>query len=271
MNKVRNAAVAGKFYSGNERELRNDIEKLLESASNKKEYENIFGLVCPHAGYIYSGKTAAFAYNTIKNKTYKTVVVISPSHYEYFRGSSIYDGDGYETPLGVVTIDIEMRDKLITQSDLIFSGEKGHGQEHALEVQLPFLQTVLNNFRVLPIVIGDQRENFVYELAEKLADVIDDRTLIVASSDLSHFYSKEQAQKLDSVVDSNISNFNYQKLMQDLEMENCFACGGGGIVSLMKAAELKNINNAEVLSRTDSGDVSGDNTGVVGYLSAVIF
>jgi len=271
MNKIRKPAVAGKFYSADERELKKDIIKFLDSAENQKHYENIFGLICPHAGYMYSGKTAAYAYNTIKNKNYETVVVISPSHYEYFNGCSIYDGDAYETPLGIIPINTKMREKLTIGSETIFNGENGHEKEHALEVQLPFLQTVLKNFQLLPIVIGNQSENIVTELAEKLAELIDEKTLLVASSDLSHFYSKETAKIFDSIVEYDITNFKYQKLMHDLETEKCFACGGGGIVSLMKTAELKNFNKSEVLSMTDSGDISGDNSSVVGYLSAIIF
>jgi len=271
MSVVRKPAVAGMFYPANESELRNEVSLLLDIAVNEKKYNDVFGIVCPHAGYVYSGKTAAFAYNSIKGKSYKTVIVISPSHYEYFQGSAIYNGDAYQTPLGIVEIDKRMRNKLAENAETIFIAENGHRKEHALEVQLPFLQTVLKDFRLVPIVIGDQRDIFINELALKLADVVDENTLIVASSDLSHFYSKEKADKFDSIVEDKISNFDYQKLQDNLMKENCFACGGGGIVALMKAAELKGCKKAEVLSRTDSGDVTGDNASVVGYLSAVIF
>lgn len=270
MKIVREPAVAGLFYPADESELRNEISLLLDIAVNKKEYENIFGLVCPHAGYVYSGKTAAHAYNVIKNKNYETVIVISPSHYEYFGGSSIYNGDAYKTPLGIIEINDKMRNELAEGNSTIFIGENGHGREHALEVQLPFLQTVLENFQLVPITIGDQRDVFVNELAFKLAEVVDDKTLIVASSDLSHFYKKGIADKFDTIVEDNILNFNYRKLQNDLLNENCFACGGGGIAALMKVAETKGFKNTEVLSRTDSGDITGDNSSVVGYLSAVI-
>jgi len=270
MGVVRKPAVAGMFYPAKESELRNEVSLLLDITANEKKYDNVFGIICPHAGYVYSGKTAAYAYNSIKGKNYKTVIVISPSHYEYFQGSAIYNGDAYQTPLGIVEIDKRMRNQLAENAETIFIAENGHRKEHALEVQLPFLQTVLKDFKLVPIVIGDQRDIFINELALKLADVVDENTLIVASSDLSHFYSKEKADKFDSIVEDNISNFDYQKLQDNLMKENCFACGGGGIAALMRAAELKGYKKAEVLSRTDSGDVTGDNSSVVGYLSAVI-
>jgi len=270
MEAIRKPAVAGMFYPVNENELRNEVSLLLDIATNEKKYDNVFGIICPHAGYVYSGKTAAYAYNAIKRKNYKTVIVISPSHYEYFQGSAIYNGNAYQTPLGIVEIDKEMRNELSKNTETIFIAENGHRKEHALEVQLPFLQTVLKKFKLVPIVIGDQRNIFINELALKLAEVVDENTLIVASSDLSHFYNKETADKFDSIVKDNILNFDYQKLQDNLLKENCFACGGGGIVALMKAAEMKGCKKAEVLSRTDSGDVTGDNSSVVGYLSAVI-
>ncbi|NMB80298.1 MAG: AmmeMemoRadiSam system protein B, partial [Ignavibacteria bacterium] len=152
----------------------------------------------------------------------------------------------------------------------IFRGIQGHRAEHAVEVQIPFLQVMLKDFSIVPIVLGDQNRNFVYELADKIAAVIDDKTLIVASSDLSHFYSRSMADKLDSVVEKNIANNDYEKLQSDLETGRCEACGGGAIVAMMRAANLVNKNKSKVLARTNSGDVTGDYTEVVGYLSAVM-
>jgi hypothetical protein len=119
--------------------------------------------------------------------------------------------------------------------------------------------------------MGDQSKRNIDALAKKLAEVADDDTLIVASSDLSHFYSKSQADKLDSVVEKRVREFDFESLQFDLENHTCEACGGGPIVALMKAANLKNIRHSMVLSRTDSGDVTGDNSEVVGYLSAVFY
>lgn len=271
MKKIRPPHVAGYFYPADPETLRNDIQKMLSQAKLEKSFGRIVGIVSPHAGYMYSGKTAAYAYNALKGKNYKTAIVISPSHAEYFPGISVYDGEGYETPLGIVEIDEEKANKLVEGSKLIFRGINGHRREHALEVQIPFLQSVLDNFKIVPVVMGDQSSVFVNELAKKLAEVLDEETIIVASSDLSHFYNANEADKLDSIVEKRINEFNYEQLQKDLETHKCEACGGGPIVAMMKAASLKNFTKANVLKRTDSGDVTGDKSEVVGYLSAVVY
>jgi AmmeMemoRadiSam system protein B len=269
--KIRNQQVAGYFYPAEKDKLQKDITLMLQLAKTEKSFDKIFGIISPHAGYIYSGRTAAYAYNLLKNKNYKTVIIISPSHSEYFPGISIYDGDAYETPLGIVEIDQAVTDKLVENSKTIFRGVQGHRKEHALEVQIPFLQSVLTNFKIVPIVMGDQSKRFVDELAQKISEVADNSTLVIASSDMSHFYSSNEADRLDSVVEKRISEFDFENLLKDLDRHDCEACGGGPISVMLKAASLKNINKSFVLNRSDSGDVTGDKSEVVGYLSAVVY
>ena len=271
MKQVRHSQVAGFFYPSDPQKLKKEISLLLDIAKPQKSYDKIFGIVAPHAGYVYSGKTAAYAYNLLKDKNIKTVIVISPSHSEYFPGVCIYEGDAYESPFGEMEVDKLKAEKLCEESRIIFKGVQGHRKEHALEVQLPFLQSVIKDFKIVPIVIGDQGKMFVDELAKKLSEVYDENTLIVASSDLSHFHNSETANQLDSIVEKRINDFDFEKLQKDLELNNCEACGGGPIVALMKAASLLNVNHSEVLIRTNSGDVTGDKSEVVGYLSAVIY
>jgi len=271
MNYVRPPQVAGYFYPSNPDKLRKELKLLLDVAKPKEKIEKVFGIVSPHAGYVYSGKTAAHAYNLLIGKKYKRVVVISPSHSEYFPGICIFEGDAYETPLGILEVDKEFREKLETDDGIIFKGYEGHKREHALEVQLPFLQTVLEDFKIIPVVMGDQSRRNIEALAKKLAEVADDETLIVASSDMSHFYSKSKADKLDSIVEKRVREFDFNSLQNDLDNHNCEACGGGPILVLMKAANLKNIRHSMVLHRSDSGDVTGDSKEVVGYLSAVVY
>lgn len=271
MNQIRQAQVAGYFYPSDPQKLNKEISEMLDNSKIGRSFKNIFGIVVPHAGYIYSGNTACYAFNLIRDKKYKTVVVISPSHSEYFPGISVYEGDAYETPLGVIEVDREKAEKLCEDSRIIFKGVQGHGREHALEVQLPILQSVLKDFKIVPIVIGDQGKMFVDELAVHLVNIYDEHTLIVASSDLSHFHDSVTADHLDSIVEKRINDFDFNKLQSDLESNNCEACGGGPIVAMMKTASLLNITHSEVLKRTDSGDVTGDKNEVVGYLSAVIY
>lgn len=269
--KIRHQQVAGYFYPAEKEKLQKDITEMLKTAKTEKSFDRIFGIVAPHAGYVYSGKTAAYAYNLLNDKTYKTVIVISPSHAEYFPGISIYDGDAYETPLGIVEIDHTMTNKLVENSRLIFKGIQGHRKEHALEVQIPFLQSVLNGFKIVPIVMGDQSKMFVDELADKISKVVDESSLIVASSDMSHFHSADEADSLDSIVEKRINDFDFEQLLKDLSDNECEACGGGPIATMMKAASIKNITNSLVINRSDSGDITGDKSEVVGYLSAVVY
>lgn len=271
MNGYRRPAVAGLFYPSNPVRLHNEINTLL-TPGNKEDFTGkIFGIIAPHAGYIYSGKTAAFAYNLLKGRNIGKVIILSPSHREFFPGSCIYDGEGYLTPLGRIQIDKEIAEKMAEESDSVFIGKEGHNKEHAVEVHLPFLQTVLKDFKIVPVVMGDQEKNIVDDLAKAVAAVSDEETLIIASSDLSHFYSRDTASKLDSLIEEDIKDFDHEKLLKDIAHKKCEACGGGAIAALMKAADLKGIRNVKVLHRSDSGDVSGDTNEVVGYLSAVIF
>ncbi|PID57481.1 MAG: AmmeMemoRadiSam system protein B [Ignavibacteriae bacterium] len=271
MNFIREPKVAGMFYPAEADELEKLIYHLLAQVNLKEKYNSVKGLISPHAGYVYSGQTAAYAYSTIRDKSYENVIVISPSHREYFDGISIYDGDAYKTPLGIIPVNKNLRDEFIKQSNIIFTSTKGHGAEHALEVQLPFLQVVQSNFKIIPIVIGAQNHKNIFGLADALFNTIDDETLIVVSSDLSHFYSKEEALNLDSLVIEYIDHMDYKTLEHDLELKKCEACGGGGIVALLKTMNEKKNIKAKVLEYCDSGDVSGDSEEVVGYLSAVLY
>lgn len=271
MLKIRQPAVAGLFYPSDSSTLRNEVSSFLIEADKKLSSQNILGIVSPHAGYVYSGKTAAFGFKLLEGKNINRVIIISPSHREYFAGSSVFNGDAYKTPLGVVEVDKESAKKIVEGSKTIFMGIEGHRQEHAVEVQIPFLQIILKEFRIVPIVMGDQRKIFVDELAEQITKSVDDRTAVIASSDLSHFYSKKKADELDSIVAKHIEEFNYEQLQIDLDKRICEACGGGPIVVLMKAASLLNKRKSIVLHRSDSGDTSGDNSEVVGYLSAAFY
>ena len=130
---------------------------------------------------------------------------------------------------------------------------------------------VKSDVKIVPVVIGDQSKVYIDSLAEALSKIMNEKRVIITSTDLSHFYKKSDADYLDTIIEKHIENFDYDSLQSDLEKKTCEACGGGGIVAMMKAADMCGYKNSEVLSRTDSGDVSGDNSSVVGYLSAVIY
>lgn len=271
MNVIREPSVAGMFYPADEENLKTEVDLLLSITDTENKFNNAVGLISPHAGYMYSGKTAAVGFNAVSEKKIDTVIIISPSHNEYFAGVSIYNGDAYRTPLGAVEINKSISEKLSEEGKFIFEGIEGHRKEHAIEVQIPFLQRIFENFSIVPVVMGDQRDVFVDKLADKLAEVIDDKTLIVASSDMSHFYPKEKASHLDSIVEEHIKKFDYAGLQKDLNNRICEACGGGPIVAMMKAADKAGKTRSKILARSDSGDVTGDDSSVVGYLSAVVY
>ncbi len=255
------------FYSGSERKLCSEIANLFAEVPDTTSLNaNIF--ISPHAGYIYSGLTASHLFARLQREQFKTVIVVSPSHQEYFRGVSVYPGSAYATPLGDVAIDKQKAKLLGEESKFIFFGEQGHRKEHGVEVQLPFLQYALGPFSFVPVVMGAQDEYIIDELAEKLALVMDADTALVVSSDLSHYHKKTVADKLDSRVASHLQSFSHAALYDELQRGTCEACGGGGIIAAMRVIEKIYKPNTAILHRSDSGDVTGDTAQVVGYLSA---
>jgi len=272
-NKIRKAGVAGSFYSGNKETLERDVAFFLEISPPVEIVTKISGLIAPHAGYMYSGGVAARAYRQVVDRDFDLVVVVSPSHKTYFEEISVFNGSAYSTPLGDVQVDQEMAYKLASLNPKIILSDLGHDiDEHALEVQLPFLQQIFYDFKLVPIVMGNQDQANVDILAEALAKLLKDKkALIVASSDLSHFHSYDKAKLLDDVVIEDIENYDYKKLSQDLQNGVCEMCGGGPAMVAMKACEKLGANKSKVLLYRNSGDVTGDRDQVVGYLSAMFY
>ena len=271
--KIRPPSVAGMFYPEKKMDLDQEVAMVLEESKDYNIPGEIVSIIVPHAGYMYSGGVAARAYRQMLNRKIDTVVVIAPSHREYFREISVYDGHAYSTPLGTVPVDKVLAQNFAETNPEIILSEKGHRfDEHALEVQLPFLQKIFDDFRFLPIVMGEHTRENINMLAQGLYQVLkNENTLIVASTDLSHFYNNEEASALDQVVIENIKNFDEEKLYQDLHSGKCEMCGGGPAMAAMKASKLFGAKKSEVLLYRNSGDITGDKSEVVGYLSAVFY
>ena len=272
MPEIRKPAVAGSFYPGDPQTLSRQIRNFFSQVPRKNIAGEIIALMAPHAGYMYSGQVAAHAYHLIKGLKFNTVVVVSPSHRVHFHGASVYPGDGYETPLGVVPIDKDLTRELSRQSETIHAFPQAHAQEHALEVQVPFLQETLGTFQLVPIVIGEQS----YATCEAVGKAVGraakgKKALVVASTDLSHFHPYDEARRLDHLFLENLKTFDPRKLNEELSSEHTEACGGGPVVAVMWAARELGANHVEVLKYLNSGDVTGDHSGVVGYSSAVFF
>jgi AmmeMemoRadiSam system protein B/AmmeMemoRadiSam system protein A len=273
MKEIREPAVAGTWYPGQPDILSDDVKRYLDNAKKVEFRGKVVALISPHAGYQYSGQVAANAYKLIEGETFDSVVVVAPSHYALFKGVSIYDRGGYRTPLGVVPVDVELSKKIMEKRKEIQFIPSAHGQEHSLEIQLPFLQVVLKTFKLIPIVMEPywSWESCQY-LATAIADTVREKNvLLVASSDLSHFHSYNKAVELDRIVLNHIERFDPEGLNRDLKQGRCEACGGGPMISVMLAARALGANRGKVLQYLNSGDVTGDRSRVVGYGAGLFY
>src|SRR4030043_1782023 len=169
MKEIREPAVSGTFYPDRPDILSRDVKKYIENAKREKIEGEVIALVSPHAGYMYSGQVAAYAYKLIEGKNLETVVMIAPSHQALFKGASLYDRGGFRTPLGVVPIDVELSKKLMERRKEIQFLPEAHAQEHSLEVQIPFLQVALKSFKLIPIVMEPY---WSWETCQALASTI---------------------------------------------------------------------------------------------------
>ncbi len=279
---VRQAGVAGGFYPADAKTLSAMMDDMLAHAASSQPpiTDPILAVVAPHAGYQFSGPVAAYTYAALKGRKFSRVVVIAPSHYEAFDFTSVYDGDAYATPLGTVPVDKAFAKQLVQMSPTIKFSSQGHtptkeGTEHALEVELPWLQRVLGDFELVPIVMGDQSYESSRALGVALAKLIQGKdknkdTLIVASSDLSHYHPYDEAVKIDHKTLGALQVWDYFSMSRNFEARIWEACGGAPIVAAMIAAERMGANQAVVLKYANSGDITGDRSRVVGY-SADVF
>jgi AmmeMemoRadiSam system protein A len=278
---VREAAVVGMFYPRRQGQLAEDVDRYLAGVK-PAPVKNLRGMVCPHAGYQYSGPVAAVAYKQLAGRDVETVVVMASSHYAAFEGGSIPDVDAYRTPLGLVPLASRARE-LAGVAPFVrnprcevgrpswwrqspkelppFGEDTPHTWEHSLEVQLPFLQRTLDDFALLPIVFGRADAKRAAEVLDKHLDA---RTLLVASSDLSHHFPYERAVEMDTSCTAAICDLDVER------METEDACGKLPILTLMHLAKM-NGWEAKLLDYRNSGDTAGDKSSVVGYAAIVFF
>jgi AmmeMemoRadiSam system protein B len=272
LNDLRPSILAGSWYPGTQDALAKTIQGYLSEVKPPGPTGTLKAIIVPHAGYRYSGLVAAHAYKPLREWRFQRVILVGPSHRVPFQGVSVNLQAGYETPLGIVPVDQEAAKKILHAGSHIQWLRDAHSQEHSLEIQLPFLQTVLQNFKIVPIIMGRQDFETCSNLANTLVQVLGDGkdTLLLASSDLSHYHAYDQARALDLQFIKDVQRFDPQGLAQDLSVGKCEACGGGPVVTILLAAKAMGANRSVILNHANSGDVTGDHSRVVGYVAAAL-
>jgi MEMO1 family protein len=267
---IRKAAVAGSWYPGSSAALAAAVDGYLAGARREVAGE-LTALIAPHAGLMYSGPVAAHAYDLLRGRTFDVAVLVGPSHYVAFDGVSVYASGAFESPFGAASIDADCARALLAADSVVHEYPAAHAREHSLEMQLPFLQRLAPEARIVPLVMGHQTAATAEALARALVTALTGRrALLVASTDLSHYHDAVTASGLDRVVIDCVSRFDADALQSALHVRPEHACGGGPTVAVMRAARLLGARDAVVLKYADSGDVSGDKSAVVGYLAAAL-
>lgn len=261
---TRAPAVSGLFYNDSPISLRRQVLEFLAAASSAEDRSatknsELKAVVVPHAGYIYSGPVAAFAYKEIQKEAahFKKIVLIGPSHHVPFQGVAVPKMNTFATPLGSVSVDLSLK-QIALNFSFVIENDEPHRKEHSLEVQLPFLQVALKKFSILPIVIGQASATDLTQLLYKLCTEKD--VLIVISSDLSHYLPYNIAQKRDLNTIDHILHFEPEKIEYD------DACGRQGIQAFLHYAQSKKLIPI-LFNYKNSGDTAGDKSQVVGYCS----
>lgn len=276
MVKVRLPTQAGAFYEANPEALRDQVEQCflnklgprrvptVSQTANRK----IVGLVCPHAGYMFSGPVAAHSYYELAlDGTPEVVAIFGPNHTGYGSGLALMNEGVWRTPLGDVEINSEIADQIVDQSQIVDVDATAHRMEHSIEVQLPFLQYLYgSSFTFVPVCFAMQDLNSARQVGETVANVLKGKNaVIIASSDMTHYEPHEQAAKKDRIALSAVEGLDEAGFYSAVESNNVSACGHGPIASLIVAARRLGAKEAKLLSYNTSGDVIGDRSSVVGY------
>jgi len=266
---LRKAQLAGSWYPKDPVALSQLIDYFLQNVQTPPfSSRDIPVIIVPHAGYAYSGQVAACAYKLIQNKNYESVVILSPSHRFGFEGCSIYPKGGYETPFGIAEVDAFLAAEISRASGFGYIAQ-AHQSEHAVEIQVPFVQRTLPQAKIVPIVMGAPKKKTIMRLAEGLKQALaGKKALVIASTDLSHFLTKEDANQRDKKTIALIQDFNTDELIRKCERGENIMCGGGPVVAALLYGKDK--TGVEILRYSDSSQVSQDESSVVGYLAAAL-
>ena len=268
---LRPSPIAGTWYPANPKSLSASIDEYLINVNLPKIHGQVIGVIAPHAGYRYSGAVAAYAFATLRGLTPDLVVVLSPFHNYHSHPLLTTKHQAYSTPLGTIEVDQTALSELQNHLNIPIT-PISNDKEHSLEIELPFLQRVLkNDFKLLPIMIRAQEEFVAQQLGEALAQTLKDKNaLLVASTDLSHFYEQQTANQLDREMLQRFTTLKPSSIFEAERLGKGFACGHAAVAAVEWAAQGLGANHVQVLKNATSGDVTGDHSSVVGYGAAVI-
>lgn len=280
---LREPAVAGAFYPDNPENLKVAIEdsflspfgvgKIPEDIKKFDGKDYPINIMAPHAGYIYSAPIASHSYYKIAEYGIPDVfIILSPNHTGFGSEISVFNKGEWKTPFGLVEVDNEFAEEIISDSEIASADFSAHVSEHAIEVQLPFLQYLSNNFKIVPIVMGTQSLITASDLSSsivKAGEKSGKSYCIIASTDLSHFNTQERANEVDGFVLEDIEKMDELKLMEEIIQYNITMCGYGPVITTILSSKLTGKNSSEILAYGTSGDISKDFSNVVGYASGI--
>jgi AmmeMemoRadiSam system protein B len=282
--RIRKPAVAGYFYPKDKKELTKTVDDFISNVKHQQIGGKIVGIMSPHAGYVFSGQVAAYSYRHIMDIQYDTVILLGPSHRVYLKGASVGNWDAYSTPLGKVKVNREIVASLLSTGEPFHFVEQAHIREHSVETQIPFLQRVLKNFDIVPIVMGSLSLAYCKKISETLAEIVKKRNvLFVASSDMSHYPNYTNANNVDRNTLSLIRKcdpnlvFTSEKRVLSKGIPNLSTtlCGLSSVVTVMMTAKQLGGNSVKILHYANSGDVvingRRETQRVVGYGSAAFY
>lgn len=273
---IRTPAVAGMFYPSEKNELKESIHQcFLHSFGPGKlppteEKKKIYGVICPHAGYLYSGPIACHSFYSISSESPELFIIIGPNHWGVGCNVAAMKDCSWETPLGQVEVDSDAASELSKISNIVDLDFFSHTKEHSLEVQVPMLQEVYSKFKILPIILIDQEKNAAEEIGKAIATISKQKnSMIIGSSDFTHYEPNEFAHDQDKALIEPILDLDVDQFYKVLYEKNVTACGYGAIASTMIACKKLGATKGELLKYATSGDVTGDTSSVVGYGSII--
>lgn len=272
---IRPSPIAGRWYESDPNNLSRQVDRYLNQAVLPELNGQVIGVIAPHAGHRYSGQTAGYAFRCLKGLTPELVVVVSPMHSATFRPILTTAHRAYQTPLGQIPVDqsrVARLDQVLRQAGLPGVVPVANDSEHSLEIELPFLQRILEKpFMLLPIMVHSLDFEVIKALGLSLAEVIrDSQAIMVASTDLSHFYPENLANALDREMLNQFAAFSPEGVIRADQNGEGFACGAGPVSAVFWAAKKLGANAVEVLHHSTSAEQTGDYSSVVGYGAAVL-